>query len=325
MAGFPPILHVLTTAPNNPNRPKPADKPVPRNPRRVRGGVRLSRGVVEGPALWAAQRWLRVIEQGAPGQNMIEGLAYARDGQTRRIDILPGCIEADVQGRAERPYLTRLELATIPPGGWERVIGVMSQEATYAARLLAGELPANIEDAFGPLDLRLFPADAAEVRVCCTCADHRQAAPGQHPDARWCKHACCVAYLVAQRLATEPFLVFLMRGMPGPDLLMRLREQRAVVSLPVGDRVPVYVQHVPGLADITAPPLEATLAHFWEAGPGLADIDVSLDKPEVSHALLRRLGPSPLGGSFPIVGLLASCYDVISEAALRDREAPTPD
>ena len=39
------------------------------------------------------------------------------------------------------------------------------------------------------------------------------------------------------------------------------------------------------------------------------------------HALLRRLGPSPLRGRFPLVGLLASVYDTVAQRALslRDR------
>ncbi len=37
------------------------------------------------------------------------------------------------------------------------------------------------------------------------------------------------------------------------------------------------------------------------------------------HALLRRLGSSPLEGRFPITGLLASIYDTVSEQARRIR------
>jgi hypothetical protein len=38
------------------------------------------------------------------------------------------------------------------------------------------------------------------------------------------------------------------------------------------------------------------------------------------HALLRRLGPSPLPGRFPLVGLLASVYDTVAEEAIRLRD-----
>ncbi len=38
----------------------------------------------------------------------------------------------------------------------------------------------------------------------------------------------------------------------------------------------------------------------------------------VPHALLRRMGPSPMGGKFPMVGLMASIYDSIRARAPRE-------
>jgi hypothetical protein len=51
----------------------------------------------------------------------------------------------------------------------------------------------------------------------------------------------------------------------------------------------------------------------------LQELDLSLRPPEVSHPLLRRLGASPWTGpgSFPLVGLLASCYEVASNDVLQ--------
>ena len=44
------------------------------------------------------------------------------------------------------------------------------------------------------------------------------------------------------------------------------------------------------------------------------------------HPLLRRLGPSPFESSrFPFVGLLATCYDVISKAALMNDDESAPE
>jgi hypothetical protein len=42
----------------------------------------------------------------------------------------------------------------------------------------------------------------------------------------------------------------------------------------------------------------------------------------VPHALLRRLGPSPMNGRFPLVGLLASVYDTVAAAARHIQEHP---
>ena len=45
-------------------------------------------------------------------------------------------------------------------------------------------------------------------------------------------------------------------------------------------------------------------------------------EPFAPHALLRRLGQSPLQGKFPLVGLLASIYDSMAARGreLRDRD-----
>jgi hypothetical protein len=43
-------------------------------------------------------------------------------------------------------------------------------------------------------------------------------------------------------------------------------------------------------------------------------------EPFAPHALLRRLGQSPLQGKFPLVGLLASIYDSIAEDGRKLRE-----
>lgn len=296
--------------PNTPNRPNWQSRPkpsLPMRPRRVRGGERISSA---GPAVgsWAGQRWVRLVEQLAQGQTLVEGLEYARQGQTRRLSFAPGMVEAGVQGRAYSAYTTRLKIPVFDHGQWERVIESMSDQAIYAAKLLSGELPPNIEDVFVPLGLRLFPAEAGDVATACTCGHAEQ----------WCKHACCVAMLLADRLAGNPFLMFELRGLSGEELLERLRQRRTVVGAIQGD-VAVYQPRIPGVSEEAQTPLEQCVNRFWEAGPQLAQIDLPLEPPPVSHPLLRRLGPSPFQGpgvKFPLVGLLATCYEIVSQAAI---------
>jgi uncharacterized Zn finger protein len=334
---------------------RPAPRPLPSKPRKVRGGLKVPAGDIAPPAsptAWTAHRWLRVLEQAVVGQPLIEGLEYARQGQTKRMTIGPGSIVASVQGRSDRPYNTSITLATFTPEQWDKVVEAMSEGAIYAAKLLAGELPANIEDIFVPLGLKLFPTSPAELTVSCDCraamAAHAEATaaaaraiairtgqpvkqvqpppPPPEDDNPWCKHACCVAYLLAHKLATEPFLMFALRGVEGKDLLERLRQRRTLSGM-AGVATPVYPQRVPGVSDATFPSLEEVVDRFWDAGPGLHEIDLPLTPPPVTHPLLRRLGPSPFtNAQFPLVGLLASCYETISEAARKTEEpAPPPE
>jgi uncharacterized Zn finger protein len=279
---------------------------------------------------------MRLAENSAPGDQLAEGLEYARAGQVRSLEVKPGSVIAKVQGRLPAAYKTSLRLPVFTHEQWEAVINAVSSQARYGAAILAGELPANIEDLFAPQGLRLFPADPSELSTSCTCSvftgrveEGEAPHPGPTP---WCKHVCCVMYLIAERLGQHPLSILSLRGMPENDVVERLRQHRALAGLqraggvPSGP-VPVYVPHIPRTPNSpAAQPLADFAADFWlPADPDALDqLDLPLTPPEVSHPLLRRLGPSPFAGAkFPLVGLLATCYDVIGEAAIRgDPEPP---
>lgn len=353
------------------------------HPRRVTGGIRLqarvapagAAGELGAPApgaatspttpgwTWASSRWMRLAETFAPGDQLSEGLEYAQAGQTRSLEIQPGGggISARVQGRMPTAYKTAIRLPTFSHDQWELVIASMSQQAKYAAAILAGELPANIEDLFAPHGLRLFPTDASDVSTSCNCSvftgieplqnlppqyNQPLSAPPPKPapivTTPWCKHVCCLMFLIAERLGQQPLLLLGLRGMPESDLIERLNQARVLAglqrgggasgaALAVSGPAPIYTPHVP-LPDRASRPLEDSLtphgaAGFWEAPDpdALAELDCSMTPPEVSHPLLRRLGASPFNGAkFPLVGLLATCYDVISSSAIQGEPTDPP-
>ncbi len=304
----------MPTPPNWSNQPR---KAVLNKPRRVRAGIKLT---VEAPGekSWAAQRWARLLESAGEGQRLVEGMEYARLGQTKRMEVHRGVIEAVVQGRQVRAYSTQLRVAPFEHEQWQNVVETMAGQAVYAAKLLAGEVPANIEDVFVPLGLKLFPTEPMEVSPACTCGE-----------AGWCKHVCCVAAIFAERLARDPFLMFTLRGLDSEDLLERLRQRRATTTAAAAHgAVPVYAARIPGVSDLAAPPLEECIDRYWETGPELSEVDFPIEPPQVTHPLLRRLGPSPFPAEtarFPLVGLLATCYEIARNAALGVPEAVSVD
>jgi len=124
--------------------------------------------------------------------------------------------------------------------------------------------------------------------------------------------------LLAERVEREPELLLALRGLTLEELTERLRQRRAVTASSVGAAAAYDPPRIPE-AEAASGPLDADLEGFWDAGPGLSRVEAPLRRPEVTHPILRRLGPSPFEeGRFPLVGLLATCYDTISEAALRD-------
>ena len=277
-------------------------------PRRVRGGVRLLAKQWPLELSWAGERWMTMLRSRASEGVIAEALEYARAGQSRSMTVEPGRVVALVQGRALKAYRVVLDVRPFSDADWNRALSAIADQAIYAAKILAGEMPEAIDELFTSLGLSLFPAEGEAVVAC--------SAPDERP---WCKHACCVGLLIAEALGKDPYLILTLRGMPATELLERLRDLRAVkapASGPGGSTTPVGKL---GVSPSTSPPLEASLDEFWDAGPALADLEIPIRPPEVSHPLLRRLGPSPFAdGKFPLVGLLATCYDAISQAAIRD-------
>jgi len=307
------------------------------HPRKVKNGLKLASRSGPVSAAWAAQRWLRLVEDFAGAGAMNEGLIYARTGQARTLSITPGTIGSAVQGRMPFAYDVRITLPVLGPDQWAKVIDAMLGEARHLAGLLAGEVPPNIEDLFSPLRLRLFPQEQPDLAVTCSCG---LCGPGSSAGPGWCKHVACVMSLVAERLGLDTFLIFALRGMPRENLLDELRQRRAVGqgtrtgsaagtpgTASAARPVPAYLPRLPGLADIPQPPLEDAVDSFWTATTSAHEIDLTMTPPAVTHPLLRRLGASPFdastGAKFPLVGLLATCYDVITEHTLRNAEAAT--
>ena len=287
----------------------PGSRPMRRQegPRRLKNGIRLRRREGIDMLAWPADAWSALLLHDLNESAKAEGLDYARAGQTAVLQITSAGVEATVQGRQSRPYTVRISPETLAPSDWDRVVAIMAREAVYSAKLLAGEMPPLVEQPFAALGKNLVPVDAATIRRSCTCED-------PHPST--CKHIACVSALLIERIAGDPLLAFTLRGLDGQRLLERLQEARAIATRGVAraHSTPPAVEIAP-----EALPLERCLDSFWRPGRQIDEMP-SETEPFAPHALLRRLGPSPLQGKFPLVGLLASIYDSIAEDGRKLRD-----
>ncbi|MBT8486692.1 MAG: hypothetical protein HKO59_03370 [Phycisphaerales bacterium] len=266
-------------------------------PRRVRGGQKLRWRDTDPPMTGVAGRIIDLLDASVTPAVRQEGIEYARQGQILVLEMDGGAVRATVQGRRRAPYDTRLHFDVIAPEDWDRIVDAMASEAAYLVSLLADELPDGIDELLETLDLRLVPP--APLATECDCAD---AAP--------CKHAAAAGLLAAERLQADPALMLGLRGMPLERLRVRLRQARALQAHGVAS---AHVDPMIPESQVDPPALETCLDAFWRPPPGAADPPPPTK--HLSHALLRRLGPSPLTGKFPFVGLLASIYDHVAEHA----------
>jgi len=251
---------------------------------------------------WWSQRFIDLLESFGVGSRLTRGRLYARAGQIVELDVEAGVVIAKVQGSRYSPYKVRIRTKLLSDTQWRRVEKAMAGQALPLAKLLAGEMPHDIEDVFAACKLTLFPRTRADLKATCTCPDW------ENP----CKHVAAVYYLLAEQFDADPFLIFAWRGRTQQELLDELRARRSSARIDHSEpapRPPVdRGNHVPV-------PLIAD-ANFWSSGPGLADLSLHPLASETPDLLLRELGPAPIEtGDTNVAAVLAAAYATIAQAA----------
>lgn len=268
----------------------------------VKDGIKTkSRGGSIGKTWWS-KRWIGVLESFNMGARLGRGRSYARRGQVMAIEVQAGLVTAKVQGSRPKPYQIKIALKPLSSKDWNKVTEAMAEQAIFVAKLLAGEMPQNIEEAFEAAKVPLFPQSSRELETDCSCPDW----------ANPCKHIAAVYYLLAEQFDDDPFLIFKLRGKSKEQLIDELREKRAGAF----EETAAAEETEFGVA-LAATPLEECLGTFWEAGAELAAFSANPALPEVEFAVLKRLGKS----SFTVKNqnmavVLKRAYETVSRTAL---------
>lgn len=256
-------------------------------PRAVEGGIRArsARGAIA--QTWWSERFIAVLE-GVPGLGgrLQRGRTYARKGQVMSLEIGPGTVSAVVQGSRARPYRVRVGTTAFGKAEWAQVEAELAGDAWFLARLLAGEMPEDIEEVFGRVGLSLFPASAQDLSMDCSCPD-------------WsvpCKHLAATFYLLAESFDEDPFRILAWRGRTREDLLGN-------IDAASGGATAADALESPDV------PLEDMLGSYFGLqgelpGPAPAAVARLLDQvPEVTVSVRGR----------PLVELLAPAYEALAE------------
>lgn len=262
-------------------------------------------------ATWWSQRWVEALEHMSLGyaSRLARGRTYARAGRTHDLKVKAGEVTAKVTGSRSAPYKVRITLATLSDGAWAKAIGAMANKAQFAADLLAGRMPQEIDAAFKEAGASVFPAKSTDLQTSCSCPDW----------ANPCKHVAATHYVLGEALDGDPFLLFELRGRTKEQVFAALSAARAhgedgVPSRrgkgkklePSDDKVPSVLLGKLKLADYDKPP---------ESLPAMS---LSFEVPPVSGAVLRLLGtPASWSNNDSPETLLAPTLRAAAEEARR--------
>jgi uncharacterized Zn finger protein len=265
----------------------------PSRPRRVEGGIkaRSKRGAIGEQ--WWSRRFIGVLESFGMTGRLSRGRNYARSGQVLTLEISAGYVTAQVQGSRAKPYQVRIRVLPLTKPQWRRVEQALAGQALFRARLLAGEMPREIENVFADCGTPLFPRSQHDLEMSCSCPD-------------WgvpCKHLAAVCYVLAEAFDADPFGMLAWRGRSRDDLLAALRHLR--------EAEPAALRPVLDVADR---PLAECIANFWSPGLTQARLRSLPAVPAVAPDLLLRTfePPAVLVRGKDLVALLTPAYWVLA-------------
>jgi uncharacterized Zn finger protein len=220
-----------------------------------------------------------------------------------KLDVGRDGVSARVQGSRPTPYQVSIHFRRLSDESWEKVADAMAAEALYAARLLSGEMPAEIEQVFSAVGASLLPAQEGDLLTDCSCPDW----------ANPCKHVAAVHYLLGERFDADPFLMFELRGRTKDEIAAALRARRAGAgSTETAAAAEAQVEE-----EEPAPLLGETATEFWLARPGLGELPLDFHEPAVAALPVRRLGTPPFWQSRrDFTMLMEDAYRSISVRAL---------
>jgi len=229
---------------------------------------------------WWGQRWLAALERFGPeySARLGRGRSYARQGRVHDLAVTNGAASARVTGSRPTPYQVTIRLAPLTERVWKRAIEAMAAQAVFAARLLSGEMPHEIDEAFRPARASLFPERAKDLATDCTCPDW----------ANPCKHVAAVHYVLGEAFDRDPFLLFELRGRSKAAVLAALRQKRAA-----GGTTPSRAARGAQAARATTTLQGITPERYEAFRAPVDDMRFHIGAPAAEGAVLRQLGSPP--------------------------------
>lgn len=265
---------------------------------------------------WWAQRWLDLLDSYRFKKRLERARNYARQGNVLSIKFQGSKVLARVQGTEPEPYQVSLSLDPFTDEQWGYVIETMFQRAIFAAKLLAGEMPPNIEEVFTANGLSLFPFTLSDIHSKCSCPDK----------ANPCKHIAAIYYQLGDRFSEDPFVLFQLRGRTKDQIITALRELRGA-SVKAPDIETDIQSQTSNNASATklAPEPSLNIGSFWQYNEPLEASLVVITPPPSSETVLDILGAIPAvadasdshsADSEAVMHYLNSIYKQVSQQAV---------
>ena len=172
-----------------------------------------------GRAEWA-KKWFAALERIDMGGRFGRGRNYAMSGQIlevkRKGEKGTSLVTAKVQGVRDEAYEVTIDFRVPPKAVRGRIAAAIRREPMLVARLLAGEMPMEVEEIFRKEGYDLYPGSKIEkgtrrydVVTSCSCPDY----------ANPCKHVFAAMIILGEEIARSPSLLVELRGIAMEEMI----------------------------------------------------------------------------------------------------------
>jgi len=230
-----------------------------------------------------------------------------------------GKVTASVTGSRSEPYAITIELKQLDDSAWSAAIAGMASKAQFAAELLGGQMPQQIDEVFLAASVSLFPRVRSDLKTSCSCPDWGDP----------CKHVAATHYVLGEALDRDPFLLFELRGRSKEQVLAALRSARG--GQDERDLQPTAATPATVVLD------QLRAEDYDKAQQPLPSLQFSFEESASHSAVLRQLGaPAAWTDEAQPADMLAPLVRAAAENARRialaepqqvaapDPEPPTP-
>ena len=180
---------------------------------RYAAGIRAQESRSGGARTWWARRWVEVLERMGLGARLGRGKHYAVSGQVTGMRLEGPHVEAQVVGTRQEPYTVTVDFRVPEGAAREAIVSRIKGEPMLAARLLADDMPTEVEQAFRDSGLDFFPGGRLapgvyDMTTACSCPDY----------ANPCKHVSAVLLILGEEIARRPLTLLELRGIEAEEL-----------------------------------------------------------------------------------------------------------
>ena len=180
---------------------------------RFAAGIRAQESRTGAGRSWWAKEWVRRLEAMGLKGRLGRGKSYAMSGQVVSMDIEGNRVVAKVQGTRPEPYESTLGFRMPEGEAHARIVAAIRREPMLVARLLADDLPTEIDLIFRAEGYDLFPGGKLgpgkyDMTTACSCPDY----------ANPCKHTSAVLLILGEEIARRPLTLLALRGINQEDL-----------------------------------------------------------------------------------------------------------